>query len=210
MLINRGVKLFNVNQLVPPYNPPNKHNYAHWENFFSPEELEKILNLPEWEEKEKGMIGNENAPATNETLRRTDVSWVEKTPETAFIWNRLALVIAEINSRFFHFDITGLYENIQLGCYKGKDLGHYGWHVDTTLGSYGVMRKLSVALLLSDPSEFEGGELQLKFETDEPVAVEQAKGRAWFFPSFMMHRVTPVTKGVRKSLVIWAGGPPFK
>jgi PKHD-type hydroxylase len=67
-----------------------------------------------------------------------------------------------------------------------------------------------MSLLLSDPSEFEGGELQVKTDSDEAITLEATQGRAWFFPSWALHRVTPVTKGVRRSLVIWVGGPPFK
>ena len=67
-----------------------------------------------------------------------------------------------------------------------------------------------MALLLSDTSEFEGGNLQLKIDSDKEINVIQRKGRAWIFPSYILHRVTPVTRGVRKSLVIWAGGPKFK
>jgi PKHD-type hydroxylase len=73
-----------------------------------------------------------------------------------------------------------------------------------------VPRKLSMSLLLSDPSEFEGGEFEVKTDSDIPINLEQKRGRAWFFPSWALHRVTPVTKGVRKSLVLWVGGPPFK
>jgi PKHD-type hydroxylase len=65
-------------------------------------------------------------------------------------------------------------------------------------------------MLLSDPSEFEGGELQVKPYSDEVQTLEIKKGRAWFFPSYMLHKVTPVTKGTRRSLVLWVGGPAFK
>ena len=71
-------------------------------------------------------------------------------------------------------------------------------------------RKLSMVLMLSDTSEFEGGELLLKSDSDEHKSLSMAKGRAWFFPSYMLHKVTPVTKGVRKTLVLWVGGPEFK
>ena len=67
-----------------------------------------------------------------------------------------------------------------------------------------------MALLLNDVTEFEGGFFQVKNENDKIKTLEMKKGRAWFFPSYTLHRVTPVTKGIRKSLVIWVGGPPFK
>ena len=103
-----------------------------------------------------------------------------------------------------------MHEAIQLGIYSGEENGHYEWHCDEGGNAFDVYRKLSMALLLTDPSEFEGGHLQLKYETDDIRTVQQKKGRAWFFPTWQLHRVTPVTKGIRKSLVVWAGGQPFK
>jgi PKHD-type hydroxylase len=67
-----------------------------------------------------------------------------------------------------------------------------------------------MAILLSDPSEFEGGEFQVKADSDEAKTLECKKGRAWLFPSYTLHRVAPVTKGVRRSLVLWIGGPAFR
>jgi PKHD-type hydroxylase len=67
-----------------------------------------------------------------------------------------------------------------------------------------------MALLLNNPEDFEGGEFQVKADSDVSKNLELKKGRAWFFPSWVLHRVAPVTKGVRKSLVVWAGGPSFK
>ena len=67
-----------------------------------------------------------------------------------------------------------------------------------------------MALLLNDPSEFEGGKFKIKTNSDSEQELELKKGRAWFFPSWTLHKVTPVTKGVRKSLVVWVGGPSFK
>jgi PKHD-type hydroxylase len=65
-------------------------------------------------------------------------------------------------------------------------------------------------MLLSDTSEFEGGEFQVKTNNDEAQTLETKQGRAWFFPSYTLHRVAPVTKGIRRSLVLWVGGPAFK
>jgi PKHD-type hydroxylase len=119
-------------------------------------------------------------------------------------------VVAEVNRQYFHFDLTGFYEPMQLGVYTGDTGGHYGWHTDSSSQDSGVPRKLSMVLLLSEPSEFEGGEFQVKTTSDEAQTLELKRGRAWFFPSYTLHRVTPVTKGVRRSLVLWVGGPPFK
>ena len=68
------------------------------------------------------------------------------------------------------------------------------------------VRKLSMTLLLNDPSKFEGGNLEIA----EKKMSHMKQGHAAIFASFLQHRVTPVTKGVRKSLVVWFSGEPFK
>jgi PKHD-type hydroxylase len=99
-------------------------------------------------------------------------------------------------------------ENTQLGRYKSTDEGYYDWHIDATPPENGIQRKLSISILLNDPSEFEGGILQFKGVEDQNVLAKQ--GSIIVFPSFIEHKVTPVTKGVRYSAVTWASGPSFR
>ena len=70
-------------------------------------------------------------------------------------------------------------------------------------------RKLSLTILLNDPSEFKGGEFQLQTK-NEPSTISLTKGEVVFFPSFLLHRVTTLTEGIRKSLVVWVTGPKFR
>lgn len=179
----------------------------YWENFFSDEELNIILALPHWIQASQAKVGIGGGSLDTEK-RRTQVAWLNLDNNTKWIYDRIAEVIAKVNSINYQYELSGLYESIQLGIYNETEQGHYDWHIDS--GGTEVTRKLSMALLLSNPSEFEGGQLQLKVGNDDAMDVEQRKGRAWFFPSYVLHRVTPVTKGVRRSLVVWAGGPKFK
>ncbi len=196
---------------ISPRNTANSDALAYWEGFLTNEDIELLLNRLEWGEVEEGQVYTEDGGVEkNLVVRSSKLAWLEPEPELLLIWDKLANVVAEVNRTFFHFDLTGFYEPIQLGLYTSEDNGHYDWHVDGNNKDAGVPRKLSMSLLLSDPSEFEGGEFQVKAVTDEPRTMEFVKGRAWFFPSYMLHRVAPVTKGVRKSLVLWVGGPPFK
>jgi PKHD-type hydroxylase len=73
-------------------------------------------------------------------------------------------------------------------------------------------RKVSITVQLSDPSEYEGGDLQYfrGGNPDNADTVFKKKGYVFLFPSYMMHRVTPVTQGVRKSLVLWVGGEHYR
>ena len=146
----------------------------------------------------------------NKSIRSTKISWIELTNENKDLWNKFSKVIAEVNSRYFHFDLNGFYEPMQLCVYTAEDSGHYDWHIDMFMDNKTAPRKLSMVLMLSDPCEYEGGEFLLKSDSDKAKPLHMIKGRAWFFPSYMLHKVCPVTKGVRKSLVLWVSGPPFK
>jgi PKHD-type hydroxylase len=195
---------------VPSFAIPNSGSVAYWENFLAPEEINLLLAQPEWLNMQDGVINTGGqAPVTDETIRKTKVAWLDTKPELETIWGKFASVTAEVNAQFFHFDLDGFYEPMQICLYEEQTLGHYDWHTDWSSKSTGVQRKLSMSLLLNDASEFEGGELQIKQVTDVAQTLECTKGRAWFFPSYTLHRVTPVTKGIRRSLVLWCGGKPF-
>jgi PKHD-type hydroxylase len=201
--------------MIYPIEPRNQHGKdasAYWDNFLTNDEINQILARPEWLNSQKGSIGGQtdSGGEVNAEKRTTDISWLTCTPETAQFWYKISNVVAEVNRTFFHLDLTGCYEPMQLGIYKENDGGHYDWHTDASMTDGRVPRKLSMTLLLSDPSEFEGGDLEIKSYSDVPMKLPMVKGRAWFFPSYVLHRVTPVTKGTRRSLVLWIGGPAFK
>jgi PKHD-type hydroxylase len=195
---------------IPPRNNAGKEIMSYWEGFLTDEDIELILSQPEWQNLEDGCVGAAGKFELKEDVRSSKISWLGPKPELLPLWEKLANIVAEVNRKFFHFDLTGFHEPMQLGVYKADDNGHYDWHVDASVMDSGVPRKLSMVMLLSDPSEFEGGEFQVKTTSDDVQTLEIKKGRAWFFPSYILHRVTPVTKGVRKSLVLWVGGPQFK
>lgn len=192
---------------IPPVNGFGKDEMAHWDSFLTDAEINLLLSQPEWLATEKASVG---AGVVDAAIRITQVGWIAQKPELMPIWDKLSKVVAEVNRRFFQFDLTGFYEPMQLGIYSSDSNGHYDWHTDATAKDRSSPRKLSIALMLSDASEFEGGEFQVRISSDEPLTLETKRGRAWFFPSYVMHRVKPVTKGVRRSLVLWVGGPSFK
>jgi PKHD-type hydroxylase len=122
----------------------------------------------------------------------------------------MAHFVLQANREFFKYDLEGWAERIQYTVY-GEKGSFYGWHVDTALSSFNseLLRKLSISLILSDPDEYEGGEIQFhrlyNLETHKPP-----RGTAIIFSSQTPHRVRPVKSGVRKSLVGWFGGPKWK
>lgn len=193
---------------IPPVECLNKQEVAFWEGFLSDDEINFLLAQPEWLSMSAAVVGGSNGGVLDTDVRRSNVAWLANKPEVEHIYKRIAGVVAEVNRQFFNFDLSGFYEPAQLTHYKQEDQGSYDWHVDA--GPSNTPRKLSMSLLLSDPSEFEGGEFQIKTHNDDAQTLELKRGRAWFFPSYTLHRVTPVTKGVRRSLVLWVGGPAFK
>jgi PKHD-type hydroxylase len=119
----------------------------------------------------------------------------------------MAFITRKINSIFYRFDLYGFMEDMQYTVYaSGGD--HYDWHIDA--GSRTTCpRKLSLSLQLSDPSEYEGGKLEFMNGKDVKVA-DRDRGLVVAFPAYRLHRVTPVTKGLRKSIVVWTTGPQFR
>lgn len=104
------------------------------------------------------------------------------------------------------YDITG-HESVQFGSYGPN--GHYSWHQDTfPLSGLPVDRKVSVICLLSDPSEYVGGELEVQLYQD--YKTDMQKGQIIAFPSILQHRVLPVLSGIRQSAVMWLNGPRMR
>jgi PKHD-type hydroxylase len=194
---------------IPPRQSTGKDYTAYWDNFLTEEEINKILAYPEWLEQEAACVGSAEG-VVNAGIRTSEVGWLDLRPDTVWLWEKITKVIAEVNSQYFKFDLTGCYTPMQLGVYKASDSGHYDWHTDTSPTERNAPRKLSMSLLLSDSSEFEGGEFQVKAIDDNIQTLDTRRGRAWFFPAYTLHRVAPVTKGVRRSLVLWVSGPEFK
>jgi PKHD-type hydroxylase len=110
------------------------------------------------------------------------------------------------NKNMWNFDIWGYQDGFQYTVYYG-DGGHYDWHAD--LGPGISNRKISCVLQLSDPGEYEGGDLQMN-PGGNILTVPKGLGTLCFFPSFLLHRVTPLNGGVRKSLVNWFCGANFR
>ena len=151
---------------------------------------------------------------TDPSIRITDIAFVEPDGNEDNRVNELAWdFLNEANTRQFNYEIES-YQLVQFARYR--DGGHYGWHRDvneSAISPNGEMRKLSLTLCLTDPKEYEGGELQF-FNGERPEEQRiindiQDQGSVIVFDSRDWHRVTPVTKGTRYSLVCWSVGPNF-
>ena len=116
-------------------------------------------------------------------------------------------MIVEANQKMWKFDLSTMNESIQYTEYYGSQEGGYDWHMDCGIEIQN-QRKISVTVQLSDSNEYEGGDLQ--FNIGKEMTAPSQKGAAILFPSFYLHRVTPVTSGIRKSFVLWVGGEPYR
>lgn len=186
-----------------------EHPFVTWRNGFSDEEIEKIIEICETFPKTSGMVTQDDM-VENTNIRDSRIAWIPQTDHTIWIYDRLSWIVRQLNGEFYKFDIHGFSEDFQYSIYDEEYQGHYTWHRDNGKLVPGTPpRKLSLVLQLSDPSDYEGGELEI-FTAPEPEAVNKEKGIISVFPSYTLHRVTPVTKGTRKTLVVWICGPAFK
>ena len=133
------------------------------------------------------------------SVRESTINYMALTKETDWIYQRIHCAVIEVNTENWNFDLTET-EPLQFGRYG---VGHFfDWHVDSVAHDSTMLRKLSISVQLSQSEDYEGGELQFKVGSDEIVAT-QDPGSVIIFPSYIRHRVTPVTSGVRYSLVQW-------
>ena len=154
-----------------------------------------------------GGNGNEEGEV-KDSIRKTKIGWVGVSdPSNQWLYRKLTDITNNANQAWFQFDLRHI-ESLQYTMYE-PDM-YYDKHIDTMFQSIGLYpRKLSFSLQLSDPSEYEGGDL-LIHNGMEPIIANKEKGSITFFPSYSLHEVTPVTKGLRKCLVGWVHGPKWK
>jgi len=142
--------------------------------------------------------------------RISKVAWIRPfLKETNWIFCQVRDMVLDANARFFHYDLFGFHDALQYTVYYGSKNGHFNWHMDSGDSYGGPQRKLSISILLSDPDEYEGGDFQF-FDGWPHTVTHKERGTMIIFPSWLQHRVTPVTKGVRKALVGWVCGPKFR
>jgi hypothetical protein len=127
--------------------------------------------------------------------------------ETKWLYDRMAKMCQDINDKDFKLDIDGFAEPLYSRKYEAPD-DHFDWHIDST-GHTAIPRKLSVVLQLTDPREYEGGDFQF-LGTRGPITTTKGQGIVTAFLPSRIHKVTPVTKGVRRALTMFLGGPNFR
>jgi len=179
-----------------------------WEDGFTPEECDNIIRYGESLGPQSSTVGSTDDTLTVvEDIRKSKTSWIGLEEDTEWLYERLGRILRCMNGMHWRFDIFGFHEDLQYTVYHG-DNSCYNWHVDNMMMTDSPPRKLSMAVQLTDPSEYDGGELQ--FNDGSIFSAPKTKGLVTVFPSYVLHRVTPVTRGTRRSLVVWANGPGFR
>lgn len=182
-----------------------KNAFWKWDNIIDRPFCDYILDSIDWDnDGQEAKFKDESGQfVIQPEYRQTKVVWRNALHPVGTL---LQSYLRSANERAgWNFDIKA-YEDVQIGRYSNA--GHYDWHTDSfSPDQNGFQRKLTAVLLLNDPSEYEGGVLEIK---KEPEAVMKTVGSIVVFPSFLEHRVTEVTSGTRYSAVCWAVGPAFK
>ena len=175
---------------------------------FSPKQCQMIIEAGRSQPRQDASVGQakKKGGIVDTNTRTSHISWIpfKTMPE---MYKDIETMMKKTNGNHFGFDGMQITEQAQYTEYPSG--GFYNWHMDSDVNfaHEPTVRKISMTCLLSHESEFEGGELQI--ERDENK-VKLVQGQAIFFASFIRHRVAPVTRGVRKSLVMWFGGPPLR
>jgi PKHD-type hydroxylase len=185
-----------------------------WEGRFSKEFCERIVSLASLLPEQQAVVGDgDGGSRTDPQIRKSKVRWLNGAmPDFKDFYLDVVDMFRDANRHAFGAELWHLHE-MQFTQYDAADEGFYNWHNDVMWASPNCgHRKLSMVIQLSDPSEYEGGDLEIQplhLGAPDP-AILRKQGNVIVFPSFLMHRVTPVTKGTRYSLVAWMEGPKWR
>jgi PKHD-type hydroxylase len=166
---------------------------------FSAEECHRIFSLSQNRRQRAGTM-----MYARPNIRKSTIRWIEIQEDSEWLYQKVWDTFQAVN-RWFKYDLFGLVDEIQFAQYAVGD--GFGWHLDAGGGQTST-RKLSMSVQLSDGNEYAGGDLELC--ACPRLDPRRRRGTIIVFPSFLAHQVTPVTLGIRYSLVAWAHGPPFK
>lgn len=178
--------------------------WAYKDDLFSKNECEKIIEMFSNKVETARIADNTKI----EKVRKSNVHFIDSSIEdNKWIFRKITDCILNLNHNFFRFDIEKI-ETLQFTEYCSSYKGFYQRHVDTAHHSVGF-RKLSFSIQLTDDNDYEGGDV-LFHNNAEPDVARRNQGSLSMFPSYLMHEVTPVTKGRRYAIVGWVWGPRFR
>ena len=186
------------------------HPWVFWDNWFTNIELQKIIEYCQ-----SAPIAEAKTVGGEKNYRVSQIKWIFPKEDNLWFFEKMNRHLEMVNNRWYGFDLNG-YPSFQYTEYHAEEKGHYDWHMDLHPGlkegpvesDFIQPRKLSLSIMLND--DYEGGDLQFNIRgEDAPQTPEKKVGRIITFPSFILHRVTPVISGIRKSIVVWVMGAKF-
>jgi len=179
----------------------------HIPNFLNDNEIKALSNVSEQYEWQNGDMVDELD--VNILTRVADIKWLSSNEENWWLFEKILKLSKTLNDAYWKFELYGINESLRFSKYKERNnvLGHHGWHMDVTSEGLPSNRKLTLVCGLND--DYEGGETSLILGLTEQ-RFKIRKGDAYLFPSFLVNKVYPATKGDRQSFTCWLSGPSFK
>jgi PKHD-type hydroxylase len=183
--------------------------YVFWDGWFSEPELKAMEEYCSQKEVSTGTVGS---GVVDLKIRDSNVSMHGLNNDNKWMFDKFLNLTDHLNNTFYNMDLLG-FDIFQYTEYNTEG-SKYEPHMDMMIGDevpidMRIPRKLSLSLILSNPSEYTGGEFEF-LVGGEPKIAEQKRGRVLAFPSYIVHGVRPITSGKRRSIVIWAVGPKFR
>jgi PKHD-type hydroxylase len=183
--------------------------YMMAENVFTTAELDRLVAYGDSLALQKAvLVGDTWQQKESDRTRITSNAWLSPNRDTEWVYERMQALAQGANEQFHNFELNGFTDDFQYTVYHDIEGGHYDWHMDFST-QQPIPRKLSISVQLSDPGDYEGCDLQF-YGHHQLETAPRTRGTAIIFPAYILHRVTPIISGTRKSLVAWAGGPKFK
>lgn len=201
-----------------PTNDPQQWYY--FQNALTEEEVDRIIKTCSELPIERATTINQDGDQVEGNdpngVRSSMVKWIPQSSDWDWLYRKMMEWAREANDALWHFDLISAPENIQYTEYYAHENGHYDWHQDIGPGELPSRRKVSITVQLSEDNEYEGGDLEISSggtgsgDFAAHSYCPRGKGVVVCFPSYMMHRVSEVKSGTRKSLVLWVGGAHYK
>jgi PKHD-type hydroxylase len=192
-------------QTIWPFHTDKIEPWAFMNDTFTPAQCKTIIEIGKNQILDVAITGGFGNQVQDDKVRKSRTSWISPANGNEWIFQRMTDVVMHLNEQFFKFDLWGFGEGFQFTEYQAPG-GHYKPHIDCMYN--GRIRKLSVVCQLTDPNEYEGGELVVN--NGNEVVLPKDQGTVLVFPSYSLHGVKPVISGTRYSLVAWLTGPAFK
>jgi len=199
--------MHNFNRTLPQ-NPDTNENFMRpyfiWRQCADDAILQRFMEVGEATMQEDAKIGGEGKADLVESARISKISWLHHNEQSKDIFDWLIDKIDRVNYWNYGLALTGM-ESIQYTRYPIN--GHYKYHNDFIARKENVVRKMSIVLSITDETEYKGGDFLIAPHGDNPERLRFRKGDLIAFPSWVPHKVEPVTEGTRITAVTWVYGP---